>query len=245
MQELIKIQNLSLIQNSTEILSDISLSILKRDFITIIGPNGAGKTSLLKIILQIYKPSSGNISLNPNLSIGYVPQNNSITNSLPITVKEFLSLRNNKNILSKQELIANINMISEDIGISRLLNQSMSSLSGGQRQKIFLARALLCSPNLLILDEPTQNLDISSQKTFYKLLNKIYQKNNIAIVMISHDLNLVMSSTTQVICLFRHICCFGTPESIRNKSEFRSLFGDDMDNMLMFYSHSHDHSHEH
>jgi len=158
--------------------------------------------------------------------------------SMPLQVKRFLTVA--QKVTSEQ-----LNSISEETNIIALLNKPLYSLSGGELQRVLLARALLGNPELLVLDEPAQNLDIAGQLSFYKLLDKVYNERKIAILMVSHDLHMVMASTKQVICLYKHICCSGTPQIVAKDPEFKKLFGEDMASFMAAYQHSHDHSHDH
>lgn len=223
-------QNLKVKRAGKKIIDDVSMSINKNDFITIIGPNGAGKSMLLKCLLGFYKPDSGKIWSKKNIRIGYVPQRLEFNYTLPINAKDFVLL--GKNV--KKEVYEKVIIETE---IEHILDTQISALSGGQMQRVLLARSLLVKPELLILDEPVQNLDIKGQLNFYKLLQKIYEENCISILMVSHDLHMVMSCSNHVICLYHHICCCGTPKNIMENSEFTNLFGDDMKNMMSFYQH--------
>jgi zinc transport system ATP-binding protein len=155
---------------------------------------------------------------------------------MPISVEYFLRLFQEIDDKYLQEIISKIN-------ISKLLSKKIDVLSGGEMQRVLLAKALLNQPDLLILDEPAQNLDITGQLKFYELLNEIYKSQEVAILMVSHDLHMVMSSTKQVICLFHHICCLGTPEDITKNPEFISIFGNDMSKLISIYNHYHNHKH--
>lgn len=237
MSLLIEAKNLCVNRNNKNILENVFVNIKKNDFITIIGPNGAGKSVLLECLMGSFLPNSGKIIKKNNLSIGYIPQNFTPDNSMPISVKRFLTLK--KKFTSK-ELID----ISRETNISEILGKHLSTLSGGELQKVLLARSLLNKPELLILDEPAQNLDIKNQLNFYNLLNKIYKDRDLSILMVSHDLHMVMSSTRQVICLYHHVCCSGEPQIVAKDPEFISLFGNDMAKMMSVYQHTHNHSHQ-
>ena len=237
MSLLIEAKNLCVNRNNKNILENVFVNIKKNDFITIIGPNGAGKSVLLECLMGSFLPDSGKIIKKNNLSIGYIPQNFTPDNSMPISVKRFLTLK--KKFTSK-ELID----ISRETNISGILDKHLSTLSGGELQKVLLARSLLNKPELLILDEPAQNLDIKNQLNFYNLLNKIYKDRDLSILMVSHDLHMVMSSTRQVICLYHHVCCSGEPQIVAKDPEFISLFGNDMAKMMSVYQHTHNHSHQ-
>ena len=235
---LISAKNVSVLKNKKSILENIDIQINKKDFITIIGPNGAGKTMLLKCLMGFYKPTSGMIERKEKLKIGYMPQSINVINTMPITVKDFITVKKKYDDVSLHKVITEVNL-------GEIVNKQLSVLSGGEMQRVLLARSLLNNPDLLILDEPAQNLDISGQLNFYKLIQEIYSKRDISILMISHDLHLVMVSTKKVLCLYKHICCSGAPQQIAKDPEFLSMFGKDMANMMSIYQHSHDHDHDH
>jgi len=236
MNNLISLENINLNFADQNILKNINLEIKKGDFITIIGPNGAGKSSLIKIIIGSVKNDYGKIVRNKNLKIGYVPQKIDINQTIPINAKYFLQL--NQKIKPKL-----FDKILRDLKIENFLETQLNNLSGGQRQKILLAKALLSEPNLLILDEPAQNLDISGQLEFYNYIKNLHQEQKTSILMISHDLHIVMSSTKKVICLNRHICCQGEPKIIAKNPDFKEIFGNDMNKLISIYNHYHDHHH--
>jgi zinc transport system ATP-binding protein len=235
---LISAKNDSVLKNQKSILENIDIQINKKDFITIIGPNGAGKTMLLKCLMGFYKPTSGMIERKEKLKIGYMPQSINVINTMPMTVKGFITVKKKYDDVSLHKVITEVNL-------GEIVNKQLSVLSGGEMQRVLLARSLLNNPDLLILDEPAQNLDISGQLNFYKLIQEIYSKRDISILMISHDLHLVMVSTKKVLCLYKHICCSGAPQQIAKDPEFLSMFGKDMANMMSIYQHSHDHDHDH
>ena len=233
---LIEGQNITVKKETGLILDNVSLQIDEKDFLTIVGPNGAGKTMLLKCLVGVLTPDSGHVTHKPGLTIGYMPQNLLIDPVLPLSVRRFLSLN----------LAIEANFLTEIIyetNIPHLLDRQMHNLSGGEIQRVMLARAIARDPDLLILDEPAQNLDISGQLEFYKLLEKIYHNRQKAILMVSHDLHLVMASTKKVVCLYHHVCCSGAPQAITRDPEFISIFGDDLSKMMAVYPHEHDHDH--
>lgn len=238
MTNLIHAKNLSVIHDGKAILDRVNLTISERDFITIVGPNGSGKSMFLKCLIGVKKASSGSVEKQKDIQIAYAPQDFVAENTFPINVKKFLSI-NNK--LSTEE----INSVATETNISDLLNRQVHSLSGGERQRVLLGRALAKKPNLLILDEPAQNLDINGQHAFYALIEKIYQSSNISILMVSHELHLVMACSNKVVCLYHHICCSGTPLSVVRDPEFVKIFGTEMANRMAIYHHDHDHTHDH
>ena len=236
MSPLISASSVTVTRDNKNILDNVSLDVGVRDFITILGPNGAGKSMLLKCLMGFFKPESGKIDKKAQLRIGYVPQQFTSEQTMPITVERFLQLR-------KSVPMGDIIAVATETNIETLLQKPLHILSGGERQRILLARSLIGDPELLVLDEPAQNLDISGQLAFYKLLEKIYTTRALSILMVSHDLHMVMATTKQVICLFHHICCSGEPQVVTRDPEFVSLFGHDMAEMMAVYQHGHNHTH--
>jgi zinc transport system ATP-binding protein len=207
------------------------------EIVTIIGPNGAGKSSLLKILLGLEKHDSGALQTNASLRVGYMPQQLQLSPHLPLTVSRFLALAK----ASKNE----IGIAAETVAISSLLNQPMQNLSGGEQQRVLLARAILRKPNLLVLDEPVQGVDIAGQAALYRLIGQLRDQLNCGVLMVSHDLHLVMAATDTVVCLNQHICCKGHPDIVSAHPAYLELFGQPLDSALALYTHHHDHTHEH
>lgn len=236
MENLISARGVSVTKQKKNILSDINIDIGEHDFITVIGPNGAGKSVLLKCLMGFYKVDSGIITRKKNLRLGYVPQRLFVDPSIPISVRGFLSL-------GKKIKSSDIDKVGEEVSVTGIMSRQLSVLSGGELQRVLLARALLGNPELLVLDEPAQNLDVAGQLNFYRLIENIYKERNLSIIMVSHDLHMVMASTKKVICLFHHICCEGKPEEVSSHREFINLFGSDMSDMLKIYTHHHRHDH--
>ena len=236
MVNLIQVSNITVSRQGSKILEDVSVVLGDHDFLTVIGPNGAGKSMLLKCLMGFYAPDSGKIQKMNGLRVGYVPQHFAPEHTMPISVRRFLTLR-------KKTEKAAIEEVAQETGILNILDQALFELSGGERQRVLLARSLLDNPHLLVLDEPAQNLDISGQLGFYRLVEKIYKERKVSVLMVSHDLHLVMASTKEVICLFHHVCCSGEPQIVAKDPEFVSLFGNDMATMMAAYQHSHDHAH--
>ena len=236
MVNFIQASNITVSRQGSKILENVSIRVGEHDFLTVIGPNGAGKSMLLKCLMGFYMPDTGAIHKMTGLRIGYVPQNFAPEHTMPISVRRFLCLRRKteKAVLEK---------VVEETGILTMLDKPLFSLSGGERQRVLLARSLSDNPHLLVLDEPAQNLDISGQLAFYKLIEKIFKRRKVSILMVSHDLHLVMASTNEVVCLFHHVCCSGEPQIVAKDPEFISLFGEEMATMMAAYHHSHDHVH--
>lgn len=232
---LVELKDVNVELRDQQILKDINLTIQRGQIVTIIGPNGAGKTTLLRTLLGLINPTSGRVIHKDSLTIGYVPQKLQLNTSLPLTVKRFLKLLPH---IKDQQII----LIMKEVGASHILDRSMQSISGGELQRVLLARALLRKPELLVLDEPTQGVDINGQVELYQLINRICTQYQCGVLMVSHDLNLVMANTNQVICLNKHICCSGYPEQISNDPAFKELFGSNA-NSFAIYHHRHDHQH--
>ena len=235
---LINVNNISLSHEGKNILDNVSFKLHPGEFITLIGPNGAGKSSLIKVLLGIIRQDSGEVIRNDHIKLGYTPQSFSANPYIPISVIDFLTLNQRLDNKFTEETY-------KLTGIEDLINLPLKNLSGGELQKVLLTRALLNKPNVLILDEPAQNLDVDAQIQLYKLIQDIHQKQNCAVLMVSHDLHRVMKESTQVLCLYHHICCEGLPESILKDDQFNDLFADQIHDLMATYEHHHNHQHEH
>jgi len=233
-QVLIETKAVCLKLDGKQILDKVDMRLHKGEIVTLIGPNGAGKSTLVRVILGLIKYDSGEVRLAPKLRIGYMPQRLTIDPVLPLTVRRFLTLAQR---CPESKLIEAL----IEVGAERLLDSAMQTLSGGETQRVLLARAMLRNPDLLILDEPVQGVDITGQEELYRLIGTIRKRHGCGILMISHDLHLVMSATDQVLCLNRHVCCSGHPDKVRLDPSYVALFGQTP--VLMPYSHQHDHSH--
>lgn len=213
-------------------IENISFSVERGKITTLVGPNGAGKTTIARLMLGLEKPSTGQIIIENNLKLGYVPQKLNFSTNLPITVDKFVELI--ASATNEQEFA----QFSNFIDYNKLKYKSLTKLSGGELQKLLLIATLLNKPDLLILDEPTHSLDIVSQRRFYNLIESAVVNTNLTIFMISHDLFTVMKNSDQVICVNGHICCSGKPKDIDNNQEFLATLS-----TLGFYPHHHDHQH--
>lgn len=234
---LLAAQNLSVHLGGAEVLSNISLSVNPAEIVTILGPNGSGKSTLLRALLGILPLSAGQVTRAAGLRLGYVPQKLAIDRSMPMTVRRFLSLPTR---VGDAEATAALTRV----GLPDVEARQMAALSGGQFQRVLLARALLSKPQLLILDEPTQGLDQPGEAAFYRLIADVRRETGAAVLMVSHDLHVVMAASDRVICLNGHICCEGTPRVVSNAPEYRALFGLGTQGALALYQHQHDHSHD-
>lgn len=233
---LIRAEHICVRYGDTEVLHDVSFAIAPREIVTIVGPNGSGKSTLLRALLGIVPVSQGLVRRSDALRIGYVPQRLSLDHSLPLTVRRFLSLPRR---VSDADALAAL----KRVGVEETIAAQLVGLSGGQLQRVLLARALLSSPDLLVLDEPTQGLDQPGEAAFYRLIEEVRQEMGVAVLMVSHDLHVVMATSDRVICLNGHVCCEGTPHVVSSAPEYRALFGLGTKGALALYQHVHDHDH--
>lgn len=232
MKPILKLQGLSLQFGGNNILNNIALEILPHEMVSLIGLNGSGKTSLLKIMLGIYKPSSG-LVINRAKRIGYVPQKFEFDRTTPFSVKELLSTYNHvpESVIRKKL---------QEVDAGALINKSFGALSGGQMQRVLIANALLNNPELLLLDEPTSGLDVAGEKDFYCLIKQIHQKYKIAIVIVSHDVHMVFDQAQKILCVDHGIVCHGHPDEMKKSKEFTRIFGP---HLIPFKHHKHDADH--
>lgn len=234
---LVTLNNLTIHHGGNPVLTGVNFNIQAGEIVTVVGPNGSGKSTLLRAIIGALRPSAGQVVRASGLRVGYVPQKLHIDPTLPLTVRRFLSLPLRvTNAAATQAL--------EQAGAGRLANQQMAGLSGGQFQRVLLARALLCDPQLLILDEATQGLDQPGSAAFYQQIETVRQHLGCAVLMVSHELHVVMAASDRVICLNGHVCCEGEPEQVASAPEYRALFGSGTQGALALYRHEHNHSHD-
>ena len=233
---LVALDNAGLSISNKWLVREVTMSVSAGEIVTLIGPNGSGKSTTAKMALGIMAPSEGSVYRRENARVSYVPQRLSIDWTMPLKVNRFISLTK---FLGKKEIKKVLSMTETE----HLFDAEVRTLSGGEFQRVLLARAIACSPQFLVLDEPVQGVDFNGEIALYKLIEKIRNELNCGIILISHDLHVVMSSTDRVICLNGHVCCSGTPAVVATEPEFRALFGDRAANELAFYKHQHDHEH--
>ena len=232
---LVKLNNAGFKQNDKWLVEGVSLTVEKRKIVTLIGPNGSGKSTTAKIALGIYKNIEGSVEKYTN-KVGYVPQKISIDWTLPLRVYDFMLLTEN----IKDEAIDEALTLT---GVIHLKNKNLGNLSGGEFQRVLIARAISKKPELLVLDEPVQGVDYTGEIALYELIKRISDTLNCGILLISHDLHTVMTATDHVVCLNGHVCCSGTPMDVAKNNEYKTLFGEQASQILSVYEHKHDHVH--
>ena len=232
---LLKLESVGFSKNNKWLVEGVSLEVKQGEIVTLIGPNGSGKSTTAKIALGIYKNIEGRVNKFTN-KIGYVPQKISIDWTLPIRVIDFMSL-------IEEPTDEQINIALNLTSVEHLRNKSLGDLSGGEFQRVMIARAIAKQPDLLVLDEPVQGVDFKGEIALYELIKKISEELNCGILLISHDLHVVMAATDFVVCLNGHVCCSGTPQVVAKNNEYKELFGDRASSILSLYEHKHDHTH--
>jgi len=232
---LVKLNNAGFKQNDKWLVEGVSLTVKKGKIVTLIGPNGSGKSTTAKIALGIYKNIEGSVEKYTN-KVGYVPQKISIDWTLPLRVYDFMLLTEN----IKDEAIDEALTLT---GVIHLKNKNLGNLSGGEFQRVLIARAISKKPELLVLDEPVQGVDYTGEIALYELIKRISDTLNCGILLISHDLHTVMTATDHVVCLNGHVCCSGSPMDVAKNNEYKTLFGEQASQILSVYEHKHDHVH--
>ena len=219
------------------VLSDVGLTARAGEIVTLIGPNGSGKTTLVRVVLGLLRPDRGRVYLRPGTRVGYMPQRVVVERTLPLTVARFLAL-------GARGAGGRLAAVLAEVGGADLGAHPVHALSAGEMQRVLLARALLREPDLLVLDEPAQGVDVTGQEELFDLITRIRDRRGCGVLMVSHDLHLVMASTDTVVCLNHHVCCTGRPEAVSRDPEFLALFGPHAGRGLAVYTHQHDHRHD-
>ena len=232
---LVKLKNAGFRIKNKWLVQSVSFQVKKGKIVTLIGPNGSGKSTTAKIALGIFKKIEGEVEKYTN-KVGYVPQKISIDWTLPLRVNDFMVLTEN---IKSEDIDEALSLT----GVIHLKNKNLGSLSGGEFQRVLLARAISKKPELLVLDEPVQGVDFTGEIALYELIKKISDELNCGILLISHDLHTVMSATDHVVCLNGHVCCSGSPIDVARNNEYKALFGEQASKTLAIYEHKHDHTH--
>lgn len=233
MSAVIEARGLGVTAGGRRILYDVDLAVAPGEIVTVVGPNGSGKTTLMRALIGAIRPSGGVVLRRAGLRIGYSPQRLAVDRTMPLSVGRFLALG------GPGDRAAALGAV----GLAGRGAAQVTDLSGGELQRVLLARALLRRPDLLVLDEPTQGLDQPGEAGFYRLVEQVRAQTGAAVLMVSHDLHVVMSASDRVVCLNGHVCCAGTPTVVSAMPEYRALFGHGTDGALALYRHVHDHEH--
>ena len=234
---LVSAENLGVRRSGRWLVRGVNLAVRSGEIVTLIGPNGGGKSTTAKALLGLIAPQEGRRVVADHLSVGYMPQRFSVDWTLPLTVRRLMTLTHRH---PSPQIVAAL----DAVGCAHLLERAVQALSGGEFQRVLLARALLRNPRLLVLDEPAQGVDVNGQAELYRLISDIRNRHQCGILLVSHDLHLVMSATDEVICLNQHVCCHGHPEQVSNDPAYLELFGKKDAETLAVYTHHHNHSHD-
>lgn len=234
---IVNVSGLGIRRDGRTILAGVDLVVRKGEIVTIIGPNGGGKTTLLKAVLGLVRADQGSVWTKPKLRVGYVPQRLQLDATMPMTIRRLMTL-------TRRHGDADLTGALAETGVGRLLNADVNSLSGGELQRVLIARALLAGPELLVLDEPVQGVDFTGEMALYDKIAEIRDRRGCAILLVSHDLHLVMAASDRVICLNGHVCCAGIPTEVAEAPEYLRLFGPRAAGTVAVYRHHHDHTHD-
>jgi zinc transport system ATP-binding protein len=234
---LISARRLTFRRNDRTILDLVDIDVRTREIVTLVGPNGAGKTTLVRILLGLEAADAGEIIRQPNLVVGYVPQRFDLDTAIPLTVSRFLAL-------GKAASETELDRVLREVGANAIQDRQFAQLSGGELQRVLIARALLRDPQLLVLDEPVRGVDFSGEADLYSLIGRIRAERGVGVLLISHDLHVVMAQSDKVVCLNRHVCCSGVPQAVARHPEYARLFGPHAAAEFALYQHTHDHSHD-
>ena len=235
--ELISARGIMLSRGGRTLLQDVDIDVAPREIVTLIGPNGAGKTSLVRVLLGILQPNRGEVKRKAGLGVGYVPQRLEVDRSIPLTVARFVALGRRSGDADVERALA-------EVGAQAVLERQLTELSGGELQRVVLARALVRSPELLVLDEPVRGVDYAGEAELYTLIGRLRSERGFGVLLVSHDLHIVMAQSDRVICLNHHVCCSGVPHSVAQHPEYARLFGPQASRAIGLYQHHHDHSHD-
>lgn len=234
---LLSARDISMARFGRPVLQRVSLDILPKQIVTLIGPNGAGKTTLVRVLLGIEAADEGDLVRKSDLVVGYVPQRFDLDHAIPMTVDRFLKMARPRRMSAIREVL-------DEVGAPNLGERQFSQLSGGELQRVLIARALLRDPQLLVLDEPVRGVDYTGEAELYAMISRLRDERGLGVLLVSHDLHVVMASSDRVICLNGHICCSGVPQSVAQHPEYARLFGPQAVRALAVYEHSHDHRHD-
>ncbi|MFO1033791.1 MAG: metal ABC transporter ATP-binding protein [Hyphomicrobiales bacterium] len=233
---LVSLRDAGLRRGGRWLVRGVDFSVRPGEIVTLIGPNGSGKSTSAKLAVGILAPTEGTVKRRAALRIGYVPQKLSVDWTMPLRVVQFMSLTSAVSAKARDEALGRT-------GSLHLLKRDLRDLSGGELQRVLLARAMVGGPELLVLDEPAQGVDFNGEIDLYELIRQVRDEVRCGVLLISHDLHVVMAATDHVICMNGHVCCHGTPEAVAASPEYHTLFGARAAKSLAIYQHHHDHTH--
>jgi len=234
---LVSARGLWLARGRRTIVEGVDLDVARGEIVTLIGPNGAGKTTLVRLLLGLEAPDRGEVRRAPGLRIGYAPQRFDVDRSIPMTVARFL-------MLGRPQRPDDLGRVLDEVGAGRARDLQLGALSGGELQRVVLARALMRTPDLLVLDEPVRGVDYAGEAELYTLIGRLRDERGLGVLLVSHDLHVVMAASDRVVCVNRHVCCHGVPDAVAQHPEYARLFGAEAQRAFAIYSHRHDHAHD-
>ncbi len=234
---LLSARGLVLRRGGKALLDEVDIDVGAGEIVTLIGPNGAGKTTLVRVLLGLERPDRGEVRRRSGARIGYVPQRFDIDPAIPMTVGRFLRL----GLAGAEERIYSA---LGEVGAEHVRDRQLAKLSGGELQRVVLARALLREPHLLVLDEPARGVDYAGEAELYTLVGELRRRHALGVLLVSHDLHIVMAQSDRVLCINRHVCCQGVPKAVARHPEYERLFGPEIARAFAVYQHHHDHQHD-
>jgi len=237
---LVSARSLWLTRGGRAILQGVDIDVQPREIVTLIGPNGAGKTTLVRVLLGLERPDKGSTLRKEGLIVGYVPQRFEVDRAIPVTAGRFVALGRRAAEEEEEETARAL----ADVGAPHLAEHQLSDLSGGELQRVVLARALVRRPHLLVLDEFVRGVDYAGEAELYTLIGQLRSERGFGVLLVSHDLHVVMAQSDRVVCINRHVCCSGVPESVAQHPEYERLFGPQAARAFGLYHHHHDHHHD-
>lgn len=242
---LVAAEGLGIRRGGRWLLRGVGLAVRPGEIVTVIGPNGGGKTTLLKALIGLIGADEGRVTRRPGVVVGYVPQRLQLEWTMPLTVERLMSLTGRPPTAAVTEALG-------ATGAEHLRGRAVQALSGGELQRVLLARALARRPDLLVLDEPVQGVDFTGETELYGLIGDVRERTGAGVLLVSHDLHVVMAATDRVICLDGGVQCSGRPREIASDPALVRLFGPrSAEAKLAVYAHDHhhgaghDHDHHH
>ena len=234
---LISARGVGVTRSGRALIEHIDFDVREGEIVTVIGPNGAGKTTLVRVLLGLMAHDSGQIVRRDGLRLGYAPQRFDVDATIPMTAERFL-------LLGGRYSAGEIERALGEVGAPHVRDRQIARLSGGEFQRVVLARALLRQPQLIVLDEPVRGVDYVGEAELYALIAELRDRHGLGVLLVSHDLHVVMARSDRVVCINRHVCCSGVPQSVARDPEYARLFGPEAARAVALYHHEHDHRHD-